>query len=96
MKKLIQIAALFSLMMFFSFNSQAKDPEAKEKKVQSFKVSRTMPFSADKVWNNIANDYGAIAKSHPKIIKSEYIDGSVKGAKEWKESAISMKKAASF
>ncbi len=50
----------------------------KEKRVQKFEVSKVIPFPADKVWAIVGEDYDAIAYSHPKIIESEYINGSLK------------------
>lgn len=50
-----------------------------QKKVQKFKVTKVIPVSADKVWKIVGEDYGKIAHSHPKIVSSEYIDGSLKG-----------------
>lgn len=52
--------------------------QKKEKKVQQFKVSHVIMASADKVWAIVGEDYGAVANSHPKIINSEYINGSLK------------------
>ena len=48
------------------------------KKVQEFEVSKVLPFEAKRVWAVVGEDYGAIANSHPKIIESEYIHGSLK------------------
>lgn len=56
----------------FAFSAEA------QKKVQSFKVSKVLPFSADQVWEVVGEDYGRIAYSHPKIVASEYINGSLK------------------
>ncbi|MFY0591371.1 SRPBCC family protein [Roseivirga sp.] len=50
----------------------------KEKKVQKFEVSKVIPFPAERVWAIVGEDYGAVAYSHPKIIESEYINGSLK------------------
>ncbi|MEM7375669.1 MAG: SRPBCC family protein [Bacteroidota bacterium] len=50
-----------------------------QKKSQSFTVSRVIKASADKVWAVVGEDYGAIANSHPLIISSEYLDGSLEG-----------------
>lgn len=49
-----------------------------QKKVKDFTVTKVIPHSADKVWAVVGEDYGAIANSHPKIIFSEYINGSLK------------------
>lgn len=47
-------------------------------KVQKFKVSHIINAPADKVWAVVGEDYGAIAKSHPKIVSSEYINGTLR------------------
>ncbi|MEM9326432.1 MAG: SRPBCC family protein [Bacteroidota bacterium] len=50
-----------------------------QKKVKTLSLSKVMPVEASEVWRVVGEDYGAIAHSHPKIIASEYIDGSLKG-----------------
>lgn len=50
----------------------------KEKKVQKFEISKVIPFPAQKVWAVVGEDYGAVAYSHPKIIESDYVNGSLK------------------
>ncbi|OEJ99552.1 hypothetical protein BFP71_08210 [Roseivirga misakiensis] len=50
----------------------------KDKRVLKFEVSKVIPFPAEKVWAIVGEDYGAVAYSHPKIIESEYINGSLK------------------
>ena len=50
-----------------------------QKKVKKFKVTRIIDAPAKDVWQIVGVDYGAIANSHPKIIKSNYINGSLKG-----------------
>ena len=52
---------------------------AQTKKQQQVVAERTVNLPADKVWHILAEDYGAIANSHPAIIKSEYASGTVKG-----------------
>ncbi len=52
--------------------------QVKKKKAQSFTVTNIINAPADKVWQVVGEDYGAIANSHPKIVKSEYISGSLK------------------
>lgn len=49
----------------------------KQKKVQTFKVSKVIDIPANQLWDVVGKDYGKIAYSHPKIIASEYIDGSL-------------------
>ncbi len=48
-----------------------------QKKVQSFEVSRVINASAGEVWKVVGEDFGAIANSHPKIISSSYLEGSL-------------------
>lgn len=48
-----------------------------QKKTQNFLVSHVINAPADKVWKVVGEDYGAIANSHPKIVSSEYINGSL-------------------
>lgn len=49
-----------------------------QKKVQTFTVSHIINAPADQVWVVVGEDYGAIAHSHPKIISSNYINGTLK------------------
>lgn len=65
------IAILIGLL-FLSF------PLLAQKKVQTFTVSHVINAPADKVWAVVGEDYGAIAHSHPKIISSDYINGTLK------------------
>lgn len=46
-------------------------------KLHSFEVSRVIPASAEEVWKVVGEDLGAIANSHPKIISSNYLEGSL-------------------
>ena len=50
-----------------------------QKKVKKLAVSKVLPVSASEVWRVVGEDYGAIANSHPKIVASDYIDGSLQG-----------------
>ncbi len=50
-----------------------------QKKVKKLTLSKVIPVEAQDVWRVVGEDYGAIAHSHPKIISSDYIDGSLKG-----------------
>ena len=47
------------------------------KKVQQFTVSKVLNIPADQVWAVVGEDYGAIAYSHPKIVSSAYIGGTL-------------------
>jgi len=49
-----------------------------QKKVKKFTVSHVIQAPADKVWAVVGEDYGAIAHSHPKIVSSDYINGTMK------------------
>lgn len=49
-----------------------------QKKVHTFSITRVIPTSAEKVWQIVGEDFGAIANSHPKIVSSNYINGSLK------------------
>lgn len=50
-----------------------------QKKVKELHLSKVLPVSAQEVWEVVAEDYGGVAYSHPKIIASDYINGSLKG-----------------
>lgn len=50
-----------------------------QKKVKKLTISYVIDAPADKVWAVVGEDYGSIANSHPKIISSDYINGSLKG-----------------
>lgn len=71
MKRILKITAM-ALITGFSFSASG------QKKVQTFQVSKILPFPAEKVWAVIGEDYGSIAYSHPKIMDSEYINGTLK------------------
>ncbi|MEP1095409.1 MAG: SRPBCC family protein [Cyclobacteriaceae bacterium] len=71
MERTLKILAM-GLLAGFTFSASA------QKKVQTFTVSKVFPFSAEQVWAVVGEDYGRIAYSHPKIIASDYINGSLK------------------
>ncbi|MEL6841590.1 MAG: SRPBCC family protein [Bacteroidota bacterium] len=71
MKSFLKISFLFSLSLLGLQLLQAQE------KVQKFTVSHVIQAPADKVWAVVGEDYGAIANSHPKIISSDYINGSL-------------------
>ena len=48
------------------------------KKGQHFTMEKVIDLTAEKVWSIVGVDYGSVAYSHPKIISSEYIKGSLK------------------
>ena len=49
-----------------------------QKKTQNFTVTYEMNAPAEKVWAVVGEDFGAIANSHPQIVSSEYINGTLK------------------
>ena len=53
------------------------NPTIAQKKVKSIKMDKVLDIPADKVWAVVGEDYGAIAYSHPRIIASNYINGSL-------------------
>ena len=63
------LASLLIMVLSFSANAQ---------KVQRFVVERIIDLPADKIWAVVGEDYGAVANSHPKIVSSNYINGSLK------------------
>ena len=52
----------------------------RSKKVRGFTIEKVLDLPADKIWEVIGGDYGAIPNSHPTIVNSEYTSGSLKGA----------------
>ncbi len=50
-----------------------------QKKAQTFTVSEVINAPIDEVWQVVGEDYGSIAYSHPKIVSSNYVNGSLKG-----------------
>ncbi len=55
------------------------DQPALDKKMREADVVYEMDHSAEEVWEVIAGDYGRVAESHPRIVKSEYKQGSLTG-----------------
>lgn len=50
-----------------------------DKKTIEVHASAVLPFDSATVWQAVAQDYGRIADSHPRIVKSEYRHGSLQG-----------------
>lgn len=69
------MSGLMLLALIMAVPVQAK--KKGEKKVQKFKITRDIDLSADKVWEIVGEDYGAIAHSHPLIVSSDYINGTM-------------------
>lgn len=72
----LTLSLLISSISFTSLNAQ--------KKVRNFVVTKEFNIPANQIWQVVGEDYGAIANSHPAIIHSEYINGSL-GAGEGAE-----------
>lgn len=72
MKTIITLSLTVAAILMLTLNSFA------QKKTQGFKVSHVINAPIDQVWKVIGEDYGSVAYSHPKIISSEYINGSLK------------------
>ena len=73
--KLTLKVLIVALLVSLSYGLIAGD---KEKKVKTFTVSKVLPYTASEVWAVVGEDYGRIAYSHPRIVKSDYINGSLK------------------
>lgn len=71
MNTMIKVSLVLSFI-FFGLN-----PLLAQKKVKTFSVSHIIKAPADKVWAIVGEDYGAIAHSHPKIISSDYTNGTL-------------------
>ncbi len=78
MKNLVKTSSL--LLAFFGFIGLGYA----QKKVKTFVVSKEFNIPAAEIWKVVGEDYGAIANSHPKIVNSSYINGSLE-AKEGAE-----------
>ncbi len=63
------------LMLFAAFSISLSG--VAQKKVKSFKVEKVIDLPAEKIWS-VIDDYGSVAYSHPKILASNYINGSLK------------------
>ncbi|MEO0775798.1 MAG: hypothetical protein AAF146_04520 [Bacteroidota bacterium] len=71
MQSFAKIIGLLSLALCLGQTVQA------QKKVITFRVEKVIPHPAEKVWAVVGEDYGAIANSHPKIIASDYVSGTL-------------------
>ncbi len=67
-------------IILFTFLPMLVYGQSMEKKTQHISVSRVIDLPAEKVWEALAVDYGNIANSHPTIISSDYVNGSLQGA----------------
>ena len=71
MKSIIRLG-VFVALTIFSFQT------IYAQKVQKFTVTHVIEAPIEKVWQVVGEDYGAIAHSHPKIVSSNYVGGSLK------------------
>lgn len=72
MKSIIRVSLMVAFI-FFSLQATFA-----QKKVQKFTVTHVINAPAEKVWAVVGEDYGAIAHSHPKIVSSDYVNGTMK------------------
>ena len=68
------IKSVFVLVILLSFSQGI----LAQKRVQKFELSFVIKAPAEDVWAVVGEDYGAIANSHPRIISSSYINGTLK------------------
>ena len=70
--KTIAKMALLAATMLVTLSADA------QKKTVDFVIARVINAPADQVWAVVGEDYGAIANSHPQIVSSEYVGGTLK------------------
>ena len=80
-KNALIIAMIITTSMVIAQNKNESVTKSKEKKVHKFTIERTISASASDVWSVVGEDFGAVSKSHPKIVSSTYINGSLKAEK---------------
>lgn len=80
LKKMKYLSLVFAGITLALVTMSFKPERIDGKKVKHLQIEKVLPFSAAKVWGVVGEDYGKIAHSHPKIIKSDYIGGALKGA----------------
>ena len=68
-----RLVSILMLAVFFTFSYEVHA----QKRVQTFTVSHVIQAPAAAVWAVVGEDYGAIAYSHPKIVSSDYVNGSL-------------------
>ena len=71
MKQVVKMCSLALVTAFSNFQATA------QKKTQKFTISTIIKAPVHAVWAIVGEDYGAIANSHPKIVSSSYISGSL-------------------
>lgn len=75
MKSIKTLALLLTLLVAGPLNAQEMN-----KKTKTVETSREVDLPAAALWKVLGQDYGAIAFSHPTIIRSEYTPGTIKGS----------------
>ena len=73
--RILKIALLIPAIAASSSTAIAQ----KSKKVQVIELQRTLPFTSQKVWQHLAEDYGNIANFFPALHASQYQSGSIQG-----------------
>lgn len=68
------VLSVIAMILF----SQTILAQEKQKKTQHFVVEHIINAPAAKVWEVVGEDYGGVAYSHPKIVSSNYVNGSLK------------------
>ena len=69
--KSIQVVSMVLGLLFISTESYAQN-------TKEFTVERVIPASAEQVWKIVGEAYADIAKSHPKLSGSHYLEGTPK------------------
>jgi len=73
---------MMKMLLFMSFVITSflvkSTPATAQKKVKKFTITKLINAPIDAVWAVVGEDYGAIAHSHPKIVNSDYINGTLK------------------
>ena len=70
---------LLSLLVLMSTGITSIYAQTMSKSYKTVKVERVIKAPADKVWQTMVGDYGAIANFAPSIYASNYENGSLKG-----------------
>jgi len=69
---------LISLLLC-SLSGSSAFAQSMDRKTHHLEVERVLMHDAADVWAVLAVDYGRVARSHPRIIASEYVEGTLKG-----------------
>ncbi len=69
--RIITKTFIASLILIANFNASAQ-----KDKTKSFEVVRIIEAPASEVWRIVGEEYADIAKSHPKLASSHYVEGT--------------------